>query len=73
MGAVNNLWTGNIPRSWNGASISLLLKQGKDPLDCISYRPISLLNVDYKIVAKAFARRLERMLQKLYTKTRRDL
>lgn len=68
MCAIDHLWTGNIPQSWNGASISLLLKQGKDPLDCLSYRPISLLNVDYKIVAKAFALRLEKSLPKIIHK-----
>ena len=65
MGAVNHIWTGMIPQFWNCASISLLLKKGKDPSECTSYRPISLLNADYKIVAKAFAQRLEKMLPKI--------
>ncbi len=39
--------------------ISLLLKKRKDPLDCSSYRPISLIPYDLKIYAKVFASRME--------------
>lgn len=61
--AINNLLDSNsMPDSWSSAVISLILKKDKDPLDCSSYRPISLLNVDYKIMAKAMARRLESIL-----------
>lgn len=50
---------GTLPPTMNQACISLLAKSGKDPLDCASYRPISLLNTDVKILAKVLARRLE--------------
>ena len=43
------------------ASITLLLKKYKDPY-CASYRPISVNNVDYKIIAKVLALQLERVL-----------
>lgn len=33
------------PPSWK--EVSLIPKEGKDRLDCASYRPISILNVDY--------------------------
>ncbi len=39
-----------------------MLKKDKDPLDCASYRPISLLNCDVKILAKVLASRLEDVL-----------
>lgn len=42
--------TGKLPSTPNQASISLILKKDKDPLSCSSYRPISLLNVDIKIL-----------------------
>ncbi len=45
--------------------ISLLLKKGKDPLDCSSYRPISLIPCDLKIYAKVFAFRMEKIIHSL--------
>ena len=56
---------GHLPETLNQASFCLLPKKGKDPLLCGSYRPISLLNVDCKILAKSFALRLENTLPKL--------
>lgn len=51
-----------LPQTLNQASISLILKKDKDPLLCTSYRPISLLNVDFKILSKLLALRLESVL-----------
>lgn len=53
---------GSLPATLRQASISLLLKKDKDPTNCGSYRPISLLNVDVKILAKALATRLVTVL-----------
>ena len=39
-----------------------LPKKDKDPLECASWRPISLLNCDYTILPKILARRLEGVL-----------
>lgn len=44
------------------AIISLILKKDKNPLECGSYRPISLLNCDYKILAKLLSTRLENFM-----------
>ncbi|XP_059838364.1 E3 ubiquitin-protein ligase E3D isoform X2 [Hypanus sabinus] len=56
---------GNLPQSFYRASISLILKKDKDPTNCASYRPISLLNVDSKIFSKLLASRLEKVLPKI--------
>ena len=42
--------------------ISLLPKKNKDPLLLKNWRPITLLNVDYKIATKCIAMRLEKVL-----------
>ncbi|XP_072135984.1 MTOR-associated protein MEAK7 isoform X2 [Mobula birostris] len=60
-----SLENGSLPPSLSQAAISLLLKKDKDPTQCGSYRPISLLNVDVKILAKVLACRLEHPLPKI--------
>lgn len=50
---------GSLPRTLTEASITLPLKPCEDIAECGSYRPISLLNCDVKILDfKAFALRL---------------
>ena len=39
-----------------------LLKRDKDPTSCGSYRPLSLLNADVKVLAKVIPSRLENVL-----------
>ena len=49
--------------------ITLLPKSGKDNLLLENWRPISLLNVDYKITVKAIANRIKKVLPTLIHET----
>uniref|UniRef100_A0A3B5PRH3 Reverse transcriptase domain-containing protein n=1 Tax=Xiphophorus maculatus TaxID=8083 RepID=A0A3B5PRH3_XIPMA len=51
-----------LPPTLTQATIVLLHKKDKDPTLCGSYRPLSLLNADVKVLAKLVASRLERAL-----------
>ena len=53
------------PPSWKEAIISAIPKESKDRLECSSFRPISVLNIDYKLFSSILARRLERFLPTL--------
>lgn len=57
--------SGDIPKSWSEAIITVLHKEGKDPINCTSYRPISLLCVDYKILTSILATRIQNYIKKL--------
>ncbi|XP_075700942.1 uncharacterized protein LOC142665212 [Rhinoderma darwinii] len=58
----HSLEMASLPESLNDATIVVLLKSDKDPLDCGSYRPISLLNSDYKVLTKILATRLNSVI-----------
>lgn len=47
------------------ASITLDLKKDKDPADCKTYCPISLIPVDVKILSKILANRLDKDITSL--------
>lgn len=59
------LENGIMPLSWNEAVISIIPKEGKNNLECGSYRPISVLNTNYKIFAAIIARILETILPEI--------
>ncbi|KAJ1208846.1 hypothetical protein NDU88_004229 [Pleurodeles waltl] len=53
----------------NKATIVILPKPGRDPLLCGSYRPISLLNGDVKLLASVLAARLRKVIPSLIHNT----
>ena len=56
---------GELSTSQKQAAITLLEKQGKDPLLIDNWRPVSPLNVDYKIAIKAILTRIKQYLSQL--------
>lgn len=62
---VESIEAEHLPPSLSNALITLILKPDKPHTKCGSYRPISLINSDAKIIAKVFARRLENHLPSL--------
>uniref|UniRef100_A0A8C6XSY2 Reverse transcriptase domain-containing protein n=1 Tax=Naja naja TaxID=35670 RepID=A0A8C6XSY2_NAJNA len=51
-----------IPKAWSEAYITLIPKEDTDSHQVNNYRPISLLNADYKFFASILAGRLKRYL-----------
>uniref|UniRef100_A0A803TU16 Reverse transcriptase domain-containing protein n=1 Tax=Anolis carolinensis TaxID=28377 RepID=A0A803TU16_ANOCA len=60
---MNQILLGNeIPDSWKSADIITILKENSDPTEIRNYRPISLLNVDYKIFTGVLTNRFKEFL-----------
>ena len=57
--------TGKLSISQRRGIISLIPKSDSDLTEVSSWRPITLLNVDYKILTKIIAKRIESSLPKL--------
>ena len=53
---------GILPESLRTGVIVLLEKKGKDRLDIVNWRPITLLGVDYKLLTKTLGERLKKVL-----------
>ena len=56
---------GQLSISQRRGVITLIPKEGSSLLDLSNWRPITLLNVDYKTLAKVIAKRIESSLPKL--------
>lgn len=56
-----------IPDTWSEAYITLILKEQQVPTLMKSYKPILLLNEDYKIYAKIWTNRLKSFLMEFIT------
>lgn len=59
--------SGILPDSLRLATITLLLKPNKPPTECSSYRGISLMGCDTKILCKTLSRRLDKYVPNLIT------
>ena len=56
---------GEPPGTWSEAIILVIPKEGKDRKECSAYRPISVLNIDYKLYASILVKRLEHIIVEL--------
>ena len=66
MSSINYSWeVGELSTSQKQAVITLIEKKGKDKHHIQNWRPISLLNVDAKLISKVLAMRLKKVIDKV--------
>ena len=58
-----SIYTGIVPSNWKVGQVVPILKPGKSPEKCESYRPISLLSCLGKLLEKILVKRLEHYLE----------
>ena len=56
---------GKLPNSFDEASIALIPKPDKDPSKKENYRPISLMNMNKKILAKILANMIQKYMKRI--------
>ena len=64
---------GKLSNSFCEANITLIPKPDRDPTKKENYRPISLINMDAKILNKILANQIQQYTKKLLTTTKWDL
>ena len=64
---------GKLSNSFYEASITLIPKPDKDPTKKENYRPISLMNMDAKILKKILSNQIQQYIKRILTSIKWDL